>query len=285
MMAFGRDPSNPLSLLKETWSGENPLLHTAGKTVTEYLTELQSKLKQIHDFADQNSAQEQQRYVAQYNKRAVDKEFQVGQQVIVLIPDSTKKMVSRWQGPGTILEVKSPHSYLIELNQGQRRWLHANKLRPYHARVQEVLVNNCSIVYEADEEFGSLPVPDTSPRAEPSNTRGQDDENEAQKCHDNWCCSQCIRAVAYSHAICHRMPGSYNACGITVESSDSDLHCYQSLSDTLKVGLFILVSMVTITSGGTFSVFQFLSYSFSPQKRQTYQMGPWLAGIWYSLGI
>ena len=79
------------------------------------------------------------------------------------IPDSTKKMVSRWQGPRTILEVKSPHSYLIELNQGQRRWLHANKLRPYHARVQEVLVNNCSIVYEADEEFGSLPVPDTSP--------------------------------------------------------------------------------------------------------------------------
>ena len=65
------------------------------------------------------------------------------------------------------MEVRSPHSYLIELNQGQRRWLHANKLRPYHARVQEVLVNKCSIVYEADEEFGSLPVPDTSPRAEP----------------------------------------------------------------------------------------------------------------------
>jgi len=68
----------------------------------EYWTELQSKLKHIHDLADQNSAQEQQRYVAQYNKRAVDKEFQLGQQVIVLMPDSTKKMVSRWQGPGTI---------------------------------------------------------------------------------------------------------------------------------------------------------------------------------------
>ena len=33
--------------------------------------------------------------------------------------------------------------------------------------MQEVLINNCSIVYEADEEFGSLSVPDTSPRAEP----------------------------------------------------------------------------------------------------------------------
>ena len=48
----------------------------------------------------------------------------------------------------------------------QRRWLHANKLRPHHARVQEVLVNNCSIVYEADEEFGSLPMADTTPSVE-----------------------------------------------------------------------------------------------------------------------
>ena len=44
----------------------------------------------------------------------------------------------------------------------QRKWLHANKLRPYHARVQEVLVNSCSIVYEVDQEFGSLPMSDTS---------------------------------------------------------------------------------------------------------------------------
>jgi len=39
---------------------------------------------------------EQQRYTDQYNKRAVDKHFQIGQQVIVLIPDSTNKFLSRW---------------------------------------------------------------------------------------------------------------------------------------------------------------------------------------------
>jgi len=72
--------------------------------------------------------------------------------------------------------------------------------------------------------------------------RGQDDENEAQKCHDNWCCSQCIRVGTYSHAICHRMSGSYNACGIMGGFGDSDLHCYQSLGDTLKVGLFIVLA-------------------------------------------
>ena len=153
MMVMGRNPSNPLSLIKDTWAGTNPIPHPAGKTVSEYLMDLQAKLKEIHDLANQHTIQEQQRYVDHYNKRAVDKHFSVGQQVIVLIPDSAKKMVSRWQGPGTIIECRSPYSYLVELDQGQRRWLHANKLRPYHARVQEVLINNCSIVYDADEEF------------------------------------------------------------------------------------------------------------------------------------
>ena len=116
------------------------LCYTAGKTVTEYQTELQSNLKQIHDFADQNSAEEQQRYISQYNKRAVHKDFEIGQLVIVLIPDSTKKLLSPWQGPGTIVDDGLPNSYFVELDQGQRRWLHANKLRPYHACVQEVIV-------------------------------------------------------------------------------------------------------------------------------------------------
>jgi len=47
--------------------------------------------------------------------------------------------------------------YLVELEQGQRFWLHANKLRPYHARVN-ALIGNCAIVYKSDEEFGTLPV-------------------------------------------------------------------------------------------------------------------------------
>ena len=168
MMMMGRNPTNPLSLIRENWTGANPVqaMIPAGKTVTEYLTELQSNLKEIHDFAQEHADREQQNYVAQYNKRAVDKQFEVGQQVIVLIPDSTKKLLSRWQGPGTIVETRSPYSYLVELEQGQRRWLHANKLRHYHARINEVIVNNCSIVYEADEEFGTLPVVETVVSAE-----------------------------------------------------------------------------------------------------------------------
>jgi len=42
--------------------------------------------------------------------------FEIGQQV--LLPDSTNKWLSRWQGHGCIIDVRSPHSYLVELDRG-----------------------------------------------------------------------------------------------------------------------------------------------------------------------
>jgi len=132
-----------------------------GKTVTEYLTEPQTNLKEIHDFAATHSLQEQQKYVDCYNKRAEEKHFEIGQQVIVLIPDSTNKWMSRWQGPGNIVDVRLPHSFLIELEGNQRTWLHANKLRHYQTRINKALINNCAIIYESDDEFGTLPVVDS----------------------------------------------------------------------------------------------------------------------------
>jgi len=124
MMAMGRNSANPLKILKDTWTGENQLPQTVGKSVSELLAELQTQIQEIHDYADDHADVEQQRYTDQYNKRAVDKLFQIGQRVIVLIPDSTNKFLSRCQGPGTAVSVKSPYSYLVELEQGQCRWLH-----------------------------------------------------------------------------------------------------------------------------------------------------------------
>ena len=89
----------------------------ATKTVSEYLTDLRTKLKDIHEYAER-----QEKYVAYYNRRAGVKEMKTGEQVIVLLPDSTNKLLSRWQGPGLIVDFKPPHSYLIELDGGQRRW-------------------------------------------------------------------------------------------------------------------------------------------------------------------
>jgi len=106
----------------------------------------------------------------------------------VLLPDSTNKLLCKWQGPALVVDYKTPHSYLIESEGGQRRWLHANKLRPYHARINEVLVSKCAIVYVADADLGTIPVTGVaqdnntlpSPRINPAKLAHLADEQKSQ---------------------------------------------------------------------------------------------------------
>ena len=90
------------------------------------------------------------RYAHNYNLRSTDRKFDVGQQVIVLLPDGQKRHIfSRRQGPATVIERKSAYSYVIELD-GQRRHLHADRLKAYNARVNSLSVQHCAIVDEQD---------------------------------------------------------------------------------------------------------------------------------------
>jgi len=147
-----------------------------GQTTVEYLSDLRQNLEIASSYATEHGKREQQRYISRYNLRAREKSFVVGEQVLILIPDSkTSKVFSRWIGPAKVIEQKSPHSYIVEHN-GVCRHLHADKLRKYHVSVQEVsarplqghaevneaLVEHCAIIYYEDKDFGEIEVIDTS---------------------------------------------------------------------------------------------------------------------------
>ena len=178
VMTFGHLPHGPLAVLKETWSGETVLPLDLGKNVIEFMRDLQDKLKVAQRYAKSHSDRAQARYALHYNLRSKDKHFTVGEQVLMLTPDTTCKVYSRWKGPASIVEVKSPYSYIVELD-GARQHVHANKLRKFHVRVDEVIiepsggndsdsymavVNTCPIVYDGDVDFGAVDVIDPPPK-------------------------------------------------------------------------------------------------------------------------
>ena len=86
-------------------------------------------------------------------------------------PDSTSSRVfSKWRGPAEIVEVKSPDSYIVELD-GKRMHIHANYLRRFNVRVDQLTCsrtqllhlfdvqlncNDCAIIYEDDVDFGDV---------------------------------------------------------------------------------------------------------------------------------
>ena len=167
-LVYGTLPRGPLSVLKESWEGERPLPLNIGKKPEEYLQSLKENLEMARAYADYYANAEMKRYATNYNLRSTDRHYELGDKVAVLSPDSTgAKLYSRWHGPGTIVEVKSPYSYIVELD-GRKRHVHANKIKKFNERIEQALVQNCTVVFDRDEEFGSLePANDDYPTNEP----------------------------------------------------------------------------------------------------------------------
>ena len=143
-------------MLKDSWAGERPLPFSIGKKPEEYLQALKDNLEMARAYADYYSDIEQKRYATHYNLRSTDRQYQLGDKVAVLSPDAAgAKLYNRWQGPGTVVEVKSPYSYIVDLD-GKRRHVHANKMKRFNERIEQALINNCSVIFDKDEDFGSI---------------------------------------------------------------------------------------------------------------------------------
>jgi hypothetical protein len=139
LLVFGKLPRGPLSILRETWTGDREVPAELNKTVVEYLEDLRNKLEVAQHYANEHSNVAQERYVSRYNLRSRDKRFSVGEKFLILQRDNTaSKVFSRWRGPAEIFEVKSPYSYIVALGDA-RYHMHANHLRKYHVRVDEVM--------------------------------------------------------------------------------------------------------------------------------------------------
>ncbi|MDW0176774.1 MAG: DDE-type integrase/transposase/recombinase, partial [Nitrososphaeraceae archaeon] len=155
-MVYGTLPRGPLSVLKESWVGERELPLNLGKTPEKYLQSLRDDLEFAKAYADYYSNKEMKRYANNYNLRSTDRKYEVGDRVAVLAPDfGSSKFCNRWQGPATIVEVKSPYSYVVEI-EGKKRHIHANKIKRYHERIEQAMISNCTVVYDYDEEFGKI---------------------------------------------------------------------------------------------------------------------------------
>ena len=127
-LVMGHLPRGPLAILIDSWCDQE-LPISFGTNAQEYLREPHDKLEVAKRYASSHSQREQQKYATRYNLRSKDKHSEVGEKVLILLPDSTaSRTFSKWTGPATVLEVLSSYSYVVNVA-GTRRRFHANKLR------------------------------------------------------------------------------------------------------------------------------------------------------------
>lgn len=150
-MLYGRAPVGPLSILQKTWTGEVDIPNTLREQPARYLSELRAKLKEAAEIAGLTASERQDDYATRYNRRARQKSFQKGDQVILFRSDRPGKMHAKWCGPFTVVGKQRDNSYEVMLDDGKRKTVHANNMRPYYARV-----GHMGVIFQDDKDFGEV---------------------------------------------------------------------------------------------------------------------------------
>ncbi|GFY07745.1 retrovirus-related Pol polyprotein from transposon 412 [Trichonephila clavipes] len=157
-LLYGREARGPLAILKSSWAGEIHLPTNISQSAADYLQEMKINMEKAAESASLTAAQKQKAYGDYFNKRSTVKNFSFGEQVVLLIPDSSNKIYARWTGPGEIIQHHPPHSYKVKLSDGTVRHVHVNKIRKYHPRALAV-----GVIFEGDYEIGEIhPTPNLS---------------------------------------------------------------------------------------------------------------------------
>ncbi|XP_076039591.1 uncharacterized protein LOC143024613 isoform X1 [Oratosquilla oratoria] len=132
-LLYGRSVRGPLTVLRDLW--ENRTLHEEERSSFQYVIELQDKLAECSQMAAQQADISSSRYKAYFDLKSQNRQFKPGDEVLVLLPSDTSKLLVTWNGPYNVLERRGEANYVIETPRGHRLY-HANILKRYHRRAQ-----------------------------------------------------------------------------------------------------------------------------------------------------
>ena len=127
-LLYGRNVRGPLDILKESWEASRK----STESVVSYVLMIQERLAKLRDSVQENLKNAQATQKEWYDRHAQN---QPGDQVLVLLPTSTNKLLAEWRGLYSIVRKTSDVNYEIKLTDSRRKNLifHVNMLREWHS--------------------------------------------------------------------------------------------------------------------------------------------------------
>ena len=128
VLLFGRPITGPLDVLKQTWTVET--LDETEREASKYVQELKEKLKHSWTVASKAIKKARARQRNYYNKHTKDRELQVGDKALLLLPEGQNKLQISWQGPYPVTAKLSRTNYTIRIR-GKEKTFHINLLKKF----------------------------------------------------------------------------------------------------------------------------------------------------------
>ena len=132
-LVFGHDVRGPLKLLKEKWLEESG---RSEESLLEYASNLKEKLLDVTRLAADNLKVAQTHMKKWYDSKARTRNFETGEEVLVLLPSPNSPLSARYCGPYPILKKVGEVNYVVETpgRRKSRRLCHVNMLKRYYPR-------------------------------------------------------------------------------------------------------------------------------------------------------
>ena len=128
---FGRTVRGLMHILKELWTKD--IEEPDVKNSYQYVFELRERMEETMQLANNALQKAQGRYKHYYDKKARPRTLEVGDQVLILLPTASNKLLMQWKGPFTIEKIVSTNDYGVNVN-GKVKTFHINMLKKYLQR-------------------------------------------------------------------------------------------------------------------------------------------------------
>lgn len=133
-LIFGHNVRGPLKILQEQIL--SPERSSSTKNVLDHVSEFRERLHQLWKLAKASLDSAQNQMKDRYDRKAVQRSFQPGDQVLVLLPDVGSVLHAKFAGPYEVKEKISDTDYVVNTPDCRRktRLCHINMLKAYVSR-------------------------------------------------------------------------------------------------------------------------------------------------------
>ena len=101
-----------------------------------YVTELRKRLEDSLKLAHEDLEKSQKRYKRHYDRKTKPRLLEVGDQVLILLPTDSNKLLMQWGGPYTVESRVGANDYRVKMG-SKTKIYHINMLKKYISRELE----------------------------------------------------------------------------------------------------------------------------------------------------
>ena len=145
-LLYGRQVRGPIHVLHDIWS--NDQAPEEQRNLFQYIIDLRQKLKESAELAHSMAENSVQKFSSYFDLKAKDRKLEENDEVLILLPDNSNKLLMSWKGPYLVTKKLSRVNYVIDCD-GKPKVFHINLLKKYFRRAN---INFASVHNESKVE-------------------------------------------------------------------------------------------------------------------------------------